>query len=193
MSHLKSVRAIATLPAIVVAGLIVAACAACGGESGGASAGSPKYLFATSQAMTGAFGGLAAADALCTQDALAGGLGGTWKAWLSDNNTNALTRISDVGPWLMAGTSTVAANNRTTLVVGLPATAVRDQNGNVTNGGLNHLWTGTGVGGATGTTCANWASGTSTDKGSTLGTFTNPWTLVDSNCGFPFQLLCIQQ
>lgn len=49
----------------------------------------------------GAANGLAAADSLCTSAASRAGLGGTYKAWLSMGTTNAIDRISDVGPWYL--------------------------------------------------------------------------------------------
>ena len=61
-----------------------------------ADAGSPvKRVFVTSQSWNGNLGGFNGADAKCQTAANNAGLGGTWKAWLSDSTTNAKDRISD--------------------------------------------------------------------------------------------------
>src|SRR5262245_49020097 len=39
------------------------------------------------------------ADGDCTDEASSMGVGGSWKAWLSSSQVDAITRISDVGPW----------------------------------------------------------------------------------------------
>ncbi len=54
--------------------------------------------------------GLAGADKLCSNAASAAGLGGSWKAWLSDSTTDAISRIADVGPWYRIDGSSVFKN-----------------------------------------------------------------------------------
>lgn len=49
----------------------------------------PLYAFVTEAKVTGEVGPLATADALCQMEAAAAGLGGTYMAWLSPNNTQA--------------------------------------------------------------------------------------------------------
>jgi hypothetical protein len=175
---------------------------ACGG--GGGSSGNPpqRYLFVTSQRLYGNLGGLAGADALCSQDASAGGLKGTWRAWLSDKKTNVLTRINDVGPWHIVGTSTVAAKNLNTLVVGPPNLAWSDQNGNtppVNDNGIIDMWTGTNTSGSTDLTCADWTSSSGGDGGTYItfydgfGSNQPVWTSHGNPCSYGAPLLCIQQ
>src|SRR5262245_56445509 len=50
-------------------------------------------VFTTSLKYPAALGGLTGADAKCNAAAQAAGLPGTYKAWLSDGYTNALTRL----------------------------------------------------------------------------------------------------
>jgi len=54
----------------------------------------PMHVFVTSNMYQGNLGGLAGADEKCNQEAAAGGLPGTYKAWLSDNMQSAGTRIT---------------------------------------------------------------------------------------------------
>ena len=53
-----------------------------------------KRVFVTSVIYPATFGGLTGADASCLARANAAGLGGTWKAWLSDAKTNAADRLA---------------------------------------------------------------------------------------------------
>ncbi len=55
---------------------------------------SEKRAFITSLKYNGNLGGLAGADAKCQARADAAGLGGTWKAWLSDSKTSASSRLT---------------------------------------------------------------------------------------------------
>src|SRR5215470_17442921 len=54
-----------------------------------------KHVFVTSTTYEGALlGGLAGADAKCADHAAAGGLAGTFKAWLSDSHKSAASRLT---------------------------------------------------------------------------------------------------
>ena len=77
-------------------------------DSGGG--GSTKIIFVTSLIYSGNLGGLSGADAKCSLRAQAGGLSGSWKAWLSDANNNAIDRITDVGPWVDTKGTTIFNN-----------------------------------------------------------------------------------
>lgn len=59
-----------------------------------ASARSYLRVFVSSALYRGDLGGLAGADAKCQALAIAAGLGGTFKAWLSDSTTSARSRLS---------------------------------------------------------------------------------------------------
>jgi hypothetical protein len=53
-----------------------------------------KLVFVTSQTYPATFGGLAAGDSICQGLASSAGLPGTYKAWLSDDTTAAVSRIT---------------------------------------------------------------------------------------------------
>jgi hypothetical protein len=78
----------------------------CDGTSWGCvTAAANKRAFITSgdyEART--LGGLSGADSTCNTAASAAGLGGTWKAWLSDSSTDARDRIADQAYYRVDGT-----------------------------------------------------------------------------------------
>jgi hypothetical protein len=60
-----------------------------------------NFAFVTSTSVVpGAIGGLAQADQLCQQRATAGGLAGSYVAWLSTSTTSAVSRISGARGWI---------------------------------------------------------------------------------------------
>src|SRR4051794_29230703 len=72
--------------AVGAAGLPLAASPACGGGT------CTVFLYTT--LLSGDFGGLANADGICQVAADDAGLGGTYKAWLSDNTASPSTRFT---------------------------------------------------------------------------------------------------
>ena len=60
----------------------------------------PNIVFTTSTTQTAALGGLAGADALCAQRAVAAGLAGTYRAWLSTSTVNAIDRLGSASGWV---------------------------------------------------------------------------------------------
>ena len=60
----------------------------------------PNVMFVTSTTHTGNLGGLAGADAICQARAQAGGLAGTYRAWLSTSTVNANTRFGAASGWV---------------------------------------------------------------------------------------------
>jgi hypothetical protein len=68
-------------------------------------------VFITSAFYDGNLGGLAGADAKCQSAALAAGLPGTFKAWLSSQTVSARDRLThNPGPYVLVDTSVVALN-----------------------------------------------------------------------------------
>jgi hypothetical protein len=59
----------------------------------------PNIVFVTSTRHSPKFGGLAGADAICAARATAGGLAGTYKAWLSTSTVNAKDRLVPASGW----------------------------------------------------------------------------------------------
>ncbi len=113
--------------------------------------------------------GLEAGDAICQSRAAAAGLANAsnFKAWLSDNTTDAKTRFSNPGgPWVRLDGVKVA-DNMTDLTDGslfssINLTETGDYIGNYA------VWTGTLFDGTkTNDTCNNWTDGTSASQGDT--------------------------
>jgi hypothetical protein len=149
-----------------------------------AGATSPVQVFASSQRAKGDFGGLAAADAFCTNAAAS--LGGDWTAWLSDSNTNAIDRIPAGEYRLLDGT--LIANSLTELTSGtLLAPIDLDENSASFSG---NPWTGTqpdGIG--TGDNCDDWTDAADGVNG-TQGQFpstTTTWTQLGSTAPCAYQ------
>lgn len=79
------------------------------GEAAGQTIG--KTVFITSTTHTGNLGGLAGADAICQARADEAGLGGTFRAWLSDAGTSARDRLTHAAvPYVLVDGTRVASN-----------------------------------------------------------------------------------
>jgi hypothetical protein len=168
-----------------------------GGTSGDAGV-QPMRVFLTSRPFTGDLGGVSGGDAKCTLAANAGGLGGTWKAWLSTSTASALSRMADVGPWVQVSyLGTIPTfNNRANLGTTPNAPLrVNEQGDELLSDVL--FWTGTDVGGASGVdTCTNWTS-SSLSVGGSYGdgaAGSASWTASGlTDCGAALSLLCFEQ
>ena len=118
-------------------------------------------VFVTSEAFDGNLGGLSGADnASCGLAAR-----GNWKAWLSDEDTDARDRIPDGEYLLLDGTP--IANNKADLTDGALLHAINlDENLEPVSG--EGVWTGTdsdGTRSGEGEYCAFWSSGSGGDEG----------------------------
>lgn len=146
--------------------------------------------------------GVQGADNLCQLASDAAGLGGRFKAWISDSRTGALSRIEDVGPWYLTSRpgSTKAFNNKANLATAPMTTIVYDENGNTIptpRFDTGTVWTGTSGGGvASGKSCANWSSAAADAQG-TAGDphVATRWTAYSSalDCPARARLYCIEQ
>jgi PKD repeat protein len=126
----------------------------------------PVFVFVTSEIYEGDFGGLAEADAICQAHATAAQLPGTWTAWLSDDNTDAIERIPEPGPdgkyhLLNPGSDPdrpIVADDLADLTDGsLDLPIDRDEYGKDVNGPW--VWTGTQPDGTrTLSNCSNWTN-----------------------------------
>jgi hypothetical protein len=177
---------------------------------GGGADGSPphgaKRVFVTSSAyqadlqsrVSGAVSGLHAGDLLCQQAAQGALLGGTWKVWLSGENSvggriNAIDRISDVGPWFRLDGAR-AFNNKANLGSTPLSPLSIDEHGAYAS---VMVWTGTVAGGnSADSTCLGWTNtfynddgghGISTESG-TGWTDVGPWP-----CNKTAHLYCLEQ
>jgi hypothetical protein len=166
-----------------------------GGTGGGAGTGGSKRVFATSAAYNGNLGGLSGADAKCANSALAGNLGGSWKAWISDGTTNAIDRINDVGPWVIATGSQVVFNNKANLTTTPLINVGIDEQGRSLDG---IVWTGTLSDGTRSThTCQSWSGTTDVGEVGSSDSGNSSWTSdrMDgpAGCANPFHLYCLEQ
>lgn len=136
-------------------------------------------------------------------------LGGSWKAWLSDNTispaTPSLTRpfTKSSVPYLLVDNTIVVADNWTDLIsINVDSDYLQNpisKDENNTNVSLyTDVWTGTNVGGGkTGYSCLEWTNSLSSGSGSFgYNTFkTNLWTNYGGGtaCDNNFRLYCFEQ
>jgi hypothetical protein len=198
-------------------GAMCAVCQACsngvcdgplgGGEGGGTSSAGGSgggmapletrlRVFVTSAQYAGNLGGLAGADALCTNAAVAANKGGTWKAFLSSTTEDAISRIADVGPWhqeLANGMLVRTFNNKANLTTSPLTTLYVDEQGGGFSSSPGTYWSGTLQTGLKATeTCAGWTSSTSAQRGvrGTAGSWSNVGALP---CDSTEALVCFEQ
>lgn len=145
-----------------------------------------KTAFVTSGTFDGNLGGLAGADAQCAAAATAGGLTGTYVAYLETAGQTAASRVLPGGPYLRTdgvsiGTFPVSG--------GLAAPLDRDEHGVAVASGF--AWTGRSL--PAGSRCADWTTTTGTG-GTGNVTSTSLWefsaTLL---CSSPRHLYCFEQ
>lgn len=181
---------------ILAFSFFVFSCSPTSSSGGGTATTTTRYIFTTSASLTPNWGSLSAADTLCSNYASAGGLAGTFKAWISNGTTTASSRITDVGPWYLVGTSTIAANNlaslQTSLAVGVP----KDQNGSAITPSNRFAWTGTTMpgGASAANNCQNWTSSSGADSGASFGITGSVNSAINVGCANGGGgLICVQQ
>jgi hypothetical protein len=118
------------------------------------------------------FGGAGGANQRCQSSADARGLGGTWRAWLSDSGKSAAQRIYHAtGAYVMLD-GTVVASSFAALTSGSLAHAIDRSEANVrVNDGNTEVWTGFDVLGSVGN---GFCSGTSGDWSSSSSSAPTP-------------------
>jgi hypothetical protein len=117
-------------------------------------------VFVTNSTWQGNLGGLAGADQKCQNAASTAGLGGTWKAWISDSIINASQRLnhSIISYMRMSEDGTVIANNWNDLTDGTLQHSI-DVNEYRSIVPISGVWTGTDISGsATSIDCNGWTS-----------------------------------
>lgn len=139
--------------------------------------------------------GVEAADAICQLRAKAADLGGTWIAWLSTSELDAVERVEALGPWRLVGGG-IAFDQRAQLY-GEPLVALdRDERGEQVDPHDVYrakVWTGTRAGGSKhADTCNDWTSTSALGQyGVASGTFT--WTDFSTGlCGNKYRLVCLE-
>jgi hypothetical protein len=121
----------------------------------------PLKVFVTTGTSDGNFGGVAAGDAWCQDEADDAGLTGTYKAWLSDSTVSPSTRFAvTTGPYRLVDGTTVA-NSWADLTDGSIQHRIDQTAAGVTLS-AGATWSGTGPTGqrhiTTGHDCDGWTS-----------------------------------
>jgi len=166
------------------------------GTDAGADAGMTEWrIFRTETIQNANLGGIAGADAICAAQALAAGLEGEFKAWLSTIASPVADRVTQAsGPYILVN-GTPVANDWDDLVDGLILVPINlDANGVLRSG---EVWTGTLANGASylADDCAEFTSGTTGMAlcGATNST-TATWTEnITPACSTQLGLYCIEQ
>ena len=153
----------------------------------------PNRVFITSTTITGDFGGIGGADAICATRAAAAGLSGTFIAYLSDDAVAAPSRISTSRGWIRTDGAPFA-DAPTGFSSGSLLFPVRlDEYGN--DLGAAQAWTGTNYGAITNANlCTNWTTADMAQNDTTnmveFG-FDMPQSRVRA-CSQEHHLLCVE-
>jgi hypothetical protein len=143
------------------------------GPGSGCAPGTCKRVFLSSTEMpNGALGSLATSDARCQVLADGRGLGGTWRAWLSDGNASPATRFTRATVPYRLVDGTVVANSFVGLASGTLMHAIDMFETGVTllPGAQVEVWTGTTTTGASaGATCGNWTNNSAGQPNGSVG------------------------
>jgi hypothetical protein len=168
------------------------------GEADASDAGVAR-VFATAtgylaKSLGGGATGFAGGDGFCASAAEAGGLGGTWVAWLSTSRTNAIDRVTGAGPWYLVDRKTLVFLNKAALAT-VPRVGIAMNELAVEGPTSRQVWTGTSNGGiASPLTCDDWSNGTNTGRGMTGNAGgKNDWTtLFEEPCDRERSLYCFE-
>ncbi len=129
--------------------------------AGGSCGFNDLVIFTTKATFAGDLGGITGGDKKCQTFAAAAGLSGTFQAWLSDAQTNAIDRVpSNAGPWrkLVDGQQAGIVFTDKVNWQGFPKLGgENDEYGRPATSALSGTWTGTHAGGTkSGADCAGW-------------------------------------
>ncbi len=158
-------------------------------------------VFVTSTLQNGDLDGLAGADLICEQRAAAGGLPGTYRAWLSTATVNAFTRLGSAQGFVRVDGKPFANSvadilaNRIFNPIRLNESGVDVSNGIVPDTAPVTVFTGTLGDGtvATGATCSDFTSTAGSARRGEVSGGPVTWTArQNSNCGTGRRLFCFQ-
>ncbi len=166
------------------------------GNGGGVDASTgPLKAFVSSETPTGNLGGVTGADAICNKLAKAAGLPGTYVAWISTANVNAIDRITGAGPWQRVD-GVLVAQNKAQLASGQLANPLRrDEKGQTPPIDEDRVWTATGSDGKYlgGADCGAW-TGAGNGRVGEAEHDGSKWTsLTDEACTEVNRVYCFQQ
>jgi hypothetical protein len=155
-------------------------------------------MFITSKSYAASFGGVAGADAICTESAAKAGLPGVYKAWVSDASASAADRLEhSSAPYyrLNSGERLIVAMNWADLTDEISVAIAVDEYGQVQGNKL--VWTGTSrEGDATTYTCQNWTTTLTNELGAQghSSSGNQSWTFNTwGNCSDLGHLYCVEQ
>jgi len=167
--------------------------------TGGIFFGGPKRLFVSTLRYDGNLGGLAGADALCSQLAQDGSLGGSFQVWLGDATNGPADRTFRQGRPYVSTTGAVVADDWADLTDGtLDSAPNRDQYGNPVASSY-YVWTNvSAVGGGTegAADCNGWTSAAPGGSGAygVTGATSATWTdSVTTQCSALNHVYCIEE
>ena len=156
-----------------------------------------KRVFYTSLQTPGNFGGLAGGDAFCQARADAIHLGGTFKAWLSDDSVTAPSRLTHAQvPYVLMNGTTIA-NNFGGVTSGTLLNPINVNEGGNAGAALT-VWTDSTASGIPGgASCSAWttASGSSFGVTGLTSSMTSTWSgnTATTTCNVPRPLYCFEQ
>lgn len=120
--------------------------------------GEHNIAFITNKVVTGSFGGLAAADAICQQAAEGRLAPNTYVAWLSDGTTNAIDRLQGARGWVRPDGQPVA-DEPSELAIRGPRVPISKTETEEEVRELSNVWTGTMPDGTRAAErCGDWTS-----------------------------------
>ena len=164
----------------------------------------PKTVFVTSTTYTGSLGGVSGANSKCATQATAGGLSGTYKAWIAVTagvDDPATTFTHPNGPYNLVGGTTIA-NGWAGLTSGtLLASISKDETGATV--AVTHAWSNVWIDGGAksggsdnSNNCTGWTSANSGrfGEGGDTDQTGNYWADgVNTTCNNSYRLYCFQQ
>jgi hypothetical protein len=152
-----------------------------------------KRVFTTRATVDGNLGGVLLADTLCTTTAQRAGLGGAWRAWLSDSQNAAIDRVVGTGPWYRLDGARAFVDH--SALASWPQVRMELDEHGVALPIHEPVWTGTQPGGsAASETCLDWTSIGADGRAGETDTTDDTWTFYDARpCSVGAHLYCFEQ
>lgn len=165
------------------------------GDAGSDAPVGPLKAFVSSETPTGNLGGVAGADALCNKLAAAAKLPGTYRAWISTAQVDAIDRITGAGPWVRVDGKIVAQSKAQLATGTLDNPLDKDDKGQTPPGAEDRVWTATGPNGkfVGGSDCGAWTGAGSGHVGEAEHSGSKWTSLEDESCTEVNRIYCFQQ
>ncbi len=152
-------------------------------------------VFVTSALYFGDLNGFTNGDVICQQRANSASLGGTWRAWLSNNTVNAKDRITD-GVYIRMDNKPVATSLGNLTNGRLLNPLMLNELGESTSGQPQDVWTGTSSDGTLENleTCGDWDVSSASGRTGLSFMVTGAWTAATHRpCTLTARLYCFEQ